>query len=372
MPPGQLSNIRKPPSRSSSGDSTQDPLEQSTLQFFITVTAPILSNDFSKDFWQGRVLEASKTEPSIRHALIAIGAIHQDFISRHENYGPSQDPSIKSFAFRQYTTAISYLHKLMSTQTQRLDITLMCCILFICFDCVSGNHDSAIIHLKAGLKILEDIKKQNSQALTLAETTSALEWEREFAPLLLALGVQAASFVNPKYRKDRAALWRMMREARIPTNTSNFQSIDEARHALESLIADIMSDRTSTEESTAVRRLSISPLEESHRHSLAMDEWKAAFDRYFMQHSAKSPKDRTDSGVGAEMLLVHWLLISIVVNMPANSEERFEQMISLCESIVSQQTDYITSFGFSTDIGIIAPLVRLFSPLVPHDPRNDS
>ena len=340
-------------------------MEQRILQFFISITAPTLSADFSKDFWQRRVLQAINTEPSIRHAAIAIGAIHQDFISRHENYSHNQDPSIKSFAFQQYTIAISHLHKLMATETQRLDVTLMCCILFICFDCISGNHDSAIIHLKAGLKILEDIKEQNIQALAHAEINSALEWEREFAPLLLALGVQAASFVNPKYRKDRAALWRMMKEARIPTNTSHFQSIDEARHSLEVLIADIMSDRTSTENAPTARRLSSSQDEDSHRHSLAMDEWKLAFDRYVIGCSSQSSNNKHTHGNGAEMLMVHWLLISIVISMPAYSEERFEQMISLCESIVPQHTDHTntrSSFGFSTDIGIIAPLVRRLHP----------
>jgi len=337
-------------------------MEKRTLLFFINVTAPTLSADFSKDFWQRRVIQAANTEPSIRHAVIAIGAIHQDFISRHENYSHRQDPTIKSFGFHHYTIAISHLHKLMATETQRLDITLMCCILFICFDCISGNHDSAIIHLKAGLKILEDIKEQNIQALTRVEPNLALEWEREFAPLLLALGVQAASFVNPKYRKDRAALWRMMKDARIPTDISRFQSIDEARHALEILIADIMSDRTSTEDSSTARRPSSPHIEKAHRHSLTMSEWKVAFDRYVIDCSSRSPstKNNNGDGDGAGMLMVHWLLISIVINMPACSEERFEQMISICESIVSHHLDRpntSSSFGFSTDIGIIAPLV---------------
>jgi len=341
-------------------------MEQKTLLFFTTVTVPALSADFSKDFWQRRVLQASKTEPSIRHAVIAIGAIHQDFISRHENYSHSQDHLIKSFGFHQYTIAISHLHKLMATETQRLDITLMCCILFICFDCISGNHDSAIIHLKAGLKILEDIKEQNVQALACVETNPALEWEREFAPLLLALGVQAASFVNPKYRKDRAALWRMMKDARIPSNTSSFKSIDEARHALEILIADIMSDRTSTEDGSTASRLSFYHGEKSHRHTLVMDEWKVAFDRYVVDCSLRSPNNKSDRGAGAEVLMVHWLLISIVITMPACPAEKFEHMISICETIVPHHTEHTyksSSFGFSTDIGIIAPLVRSILPL---------
>jgi len=186
----------------------EDPMEQKMLQFFRTTTAHKLSANFSGDFWERRVL-ASSGEPSIRHGIIAIAAIHQDYLSRHENNGVDQDPVVKSFAFRQYTMAISYLHRLMSSETTQLDVTLTSCILFICFDCISGNHDSAIIHLRAGLQILEDIRKKNNRKEDLLQRPLQHEWEQEFAPLLLALGVQAASFYNPKYSKDRSALWHM-------------------------------------------------------------------------------------------------------------------------------------------------------------------
>ncbi|KAH8601065.1 hypothetical protein B0O99DRAFT_494637, partial [Bisporella sp. PMI_857] len=357
VPLDQLGNGRRGSSASQSKAKFDDPLEEKTFNFFTTVTAPKLSGYFTADFWQRRVIRASSTEPSIRHAVIAIGAIHQDFISRHENYGVGQDPSVKSFAFRQYTKAISHLHKLMSTRTQQLDITLMSCILFICFDCISGNYDSAIIHLKAGLKILEDIKKRNSQALTPTETTSAHEWEREFAPLLLNLGVQTASFVNPKYRKDRASLWRMMREARVPTSRSTFNSIYEARHALETLMADIMADRTTTEERTAVHHSISLNGQQTQRHVHLMSEWRASLDQYAATLSKKATTKSMESGIN--LLMVHWLLISIVINMPATSEDKFQEMMALCDTLAPLNTNGTydsTILGFSTDIGIIAPL----------------
>ena len=224
----------------------EDPVEQSTLSFFTTFTALKLSGSFSSNFWERRVIQASMSEPSVRHGVIALGALHQDFISRHESSGNGHDPSTKAFAFRQYTTAISHLHQLMSTGTQQLDITLIACILFICFDCLLGNHTSAIIHLKAGLKILEDIKLENCHGATFAQTTSAHEWDREFSPLLLALGVQAASFENPKLREDRTALWTALKRAGIATHPTTFSSVDEARHALDTVAAEIMADRAST------------------------------------------------------------------------------------------------------------------------------
>jgi len=44
-----------------------DPMEQRMLLFFNTVTAPALSGDFSSDFWERRVIQASAAEPTSEH-----------------------------------------------------------------------------------------------------------------------------------------------------------------------------------------------------------------------------------------------------------------------------------------------------------------
>jgi ABC-type Fe2+-enterobactin transport system substrate-binding protein len=116
---------------------TEDNLEQQYLDHFSTYTAPTLTGNFSPDFWQSKVLQAAQVEPSIRHACIAIAAVHHDF-EKKQNVVAESNCTLQAFAFRHYTMAISHLHSLMST-TQRLDMTLITCILFICFDCLLGN-----------------------------------------------------------------------------------------------------------------------------------------------------------------------------------------------------------------------------------------
>ncbi len=120
-------------------DAIEDPMEQRLLFFFSSTTASLLSGYFSTDFWERRVVQASYVEPSIRHAVVAIAAIHQDFNEKHLEDGKEDDSKLQAFAFRQYTKAISHLHQLMSTRTQELDMTLISCILFICIDCLLGN-----------------------------------------------------------------------------------------------------------------------------------------------------------------------------------------------------------------------------------------
>jgi hypothetical protein len=109
-------------------------MEQQYLETFRAYMAPQLSGNITSDFWERRVLQFSHVEPSIRHAMVAVAAIQQGFEVRQHCSG-----DLPAFAFRQYTKAISCLHKLMSAQTQPSSITLVACILFIYFDSIRGN-----------------------------------------------------------------------------------------------------------------------------------------------------------------------------------------------------------------------------------------
>lgn len=298
------------------------------------------------------------TEPSVRHGAIALGAVHQDFVSRHENWGKNHDLSTEAFAFRQYTKAISHLHQLMATRTQQLDITLIACILFICFDCLLGNHSSAIIHLQAGLKILEDIKLQNSRGATFAQTTCAHEWDREFSPLILALGVQAASFVNPKLREDRSALWTALKKARIPTHQTMFSSLDEARHALDTLAAEIMSDRTSTADRITEHKIPNPRGPEGQRHTAALQIWEEALERA-LPEIIKKDTSSSRTQTGAMMLKLHSEFLSIVIGIPEPADDKFEKMLRLCETITRTRSGCgcgPAQPNFSIDMGLIGPL----------------
>ena len=287
------------------------------------------------------------TEPSVRHGVIAIGTVHQNFVSRHENASKEVDSATEAFAFRQHAKAISHLQQLMSTNTQQLDITLITCILFICFDCLLGNHTSAVIHLQAGLKILEDIKLQNAQDSPFAHTTSAQEWEQEFTPILLALGVQAASFVDPRNHDDRSALWAALNRAAIPTFQTMFTSLDDARHALETLASKIMVDRLKEDQIPNFNT------PESPRHVAKIARWEEVFEKSLpniVQRSTIASKTQ----LGGSMLKIHAIFFSVFISAPEHSEDRFNKLLEICGTIISAKKSPEPTF--SIDLGLIGPL----------------
>ncbi|KAF2677407.1 hypothetical protein K458DRAFT_319508, partial [Lentithecium fluviatile CBS 122367] len=54
--------------------------EQEAFHFYKYHTASELSGFFDSSFWQFEVLQASHTLPAIRHAIIAMAALHRKFI----------------------------------------------------------------------------------------------------------------------------------------------------------------------------------------------------------------------------------------------------------------------------------------------------
>ncbi|CZT41714.1 uncharacterized protein RSE6_01490 [Rhynchosporium secalis] len=330
---------------------TEDPAEQRLLHFFSTYTAPSLSGFFSNDFWERRVVESSHRQPSIRHAVIAIAAMHQEFIERRRNDGMEDTSNLQAFAFRQYTKAISSLHHLMTTRMPPLDLTLTSCILFASIDCLLGNHASAIIHLKAGLRILADIKSHKTQRGIHAE-----EWEKGFAPPLLALGVQTATFINPTLQTERTSLWVALKRAGNLPIPSTFHSLDTARHAIDTISATIMADRTSTEiKPSLLEHKPPDPLVQGRLHNAALDAWTQAMDRFTAAFVTGEPPT-SKLKCGASLLKVHSLVVSIVIGKPEEAEAKFDHLITLCDLLESARVNSSGALTFSTDQRVLAPL----------------
>jgi hypothetical protein len=102
-------------------------LSRRSFAFFIQRTSPQLAGLFGSAFWERLVLQAAHYEPAIRHAITAIGSLHEQHI-----FGRGSEVS---FALQQYNLAIKSLLAPPSPGQQRgLDVSLIACILFTCFE----------------------------------------------------------------------------------------------------------------------------------------------------------------------------------------------------------------------------------------------
>ncbi|KAI9644227.1 hypothetical protein NHQ30_007582 [Ciborinia camelliae] len=339
----------------------EDTLEPIMIDFFRTYTAPEFAGDFSTEFWERRIFQAATIEPSIRHGILALGAIHRNYTETYQQpQAVAQNPT-QAFAFRQYTKAIKILRESIVREPHSLDMTLISCILFICFDCLVGDHAAALVHLKSGLKILDDIHATN------APSSVAAQCARDYSPLLLVLGGQIAAFINPKAGVDRGAFWAAMKRAGCSTSQfTPFQSLEEARYSLRTLGADILHARHTnwnyvTEELVTCE---FGPMLRSHY--MALKNWSNRLNGFIERTSdypntatARTPKRPTRIR-GVSILKAHHLLCCMNATEPHTPGSKFKEMLDLSEALVAEDKEYWSSQSmprFMVDTGLIVPLV---------------
>ncbi|KAJ5692835.1 hypothetical protein N7462_002258 [Penicillium macrosclerotiorum] len=139
--------------------------EREYVQFFSTQTAHALSGFFPSDFWTKFLPQLSHLNPAIRHAVAAVGALHQrqlrgTFLSANADSGEN-----KVFALQQYNKAIQkFLEQMGKPNDMEIDKMLIQCVLFICLEMLNGNIKQAMDHVEGGLKILTRQLQHNKPA----------------------------------------------------------------------------------------------------------------------------------------------------------------------------------------------------------------
>lgn len=201
--------------------------ERRGFNFFLCNTAAELSGYYDSPFWEHLILAASAQKPSLRHAVLAIGALHESF-SRKRLMPPTpsaEEDQNTEFAMKQYAKALCTLRKSLSSGKEEPLTALMSCILFVCFDSLRGYFESAIVHLHSGLKILRDMRGSSTVNHII---------EDNIAPLFHRLSIQSIIYMEIRSAHDRTLFARELmdispKEMVIP---DEFESLEEARNTL--------------------------------------------------------------------------------------------------------------------------------------------
>lgn len=110
------------------------------------------------EFWDHYVIPLTTTSEPVRYASIAVAAAHQLFLFRSATPATStQTPQIEYVTIQQYNKAIGYIRTLDTMDTtDDIQCILVCCLLFVCLESVSGRYSESIRHFKAGCWKPED------------------------------------------------------------------------------------------------------------------------------------------------------------------------------------------------------------------------
>lgn len=107
-----------------------------SFEFFVQRSCLSLAGFFESDFWERLVLQAAYHESAVYHAIVAIGSFHE--LLEHQIKGIYENPD---FALLQYNLAIRELLVPLSQNGERaVDVCLISCILFACFEVCSNSY----------------------------------------------------------------------------------------------------------------------------------------------------------------------------------------------------------------------------------------
>ncbi|RMX84987.1 hypothetical protein D0869_04171 [Hortaea werneckii] len=348
---------------------TQDELR--ALEFFHVRTAPGLSSYFDADFWTRLVFQISSAEPSIRHAMVAVGALHLQrekgtvTLSMDEK-AHQRDPLATSmpvrkptqvhedpFALVQYNKAIVHLAKRLQDPTAATEIALLACILFVCIEFLRGEAELAINHFKSGMGIA--IHSLNFQSRRLAKPASE-RLRNDTLPFFNRLELLSTLFGNDAPWEYPVALQYVIPE--------EFANVKEARDSLVHLMnlsLRFIRYMKYRKYDRIVLPDDLARQQTLHQHVM---EWEEKFDTLLANDISLTAKDLD----ATKILRVHqrvmhiWLLAS---TQPEECRtdvftEQFEDIVSLGEALQTeagtceQRQEYATTFLF--DMVIVSPM----------------
>ncbi|OKL63688.1 hypothetical protein UA08_01030 [Talaromyces atroroseus] len=106
-----------------------------------------------------QVLQASLTDPPIRHALLSLRTLRRDV----ERLGDGQQTSSYHYGLQQYTKALGGLASTLSSPSSNgLKSALLCCQIFISIEQVRKNFAGMAQHIIQGLNIMHEYRARPS------------------------------------------------------------------------------------------------------------------------------------------------------------------------------------------------------------------
>lgn len=136
----------------------RSPEEKRAFNFFRHFTLPGLESlvDSGSPLWSGLVLPMSHSEPAVQHAVIALSALHEDLDERGAPLAREElSNRLHRFAIGQFGRALSKLNERRHSQDPQFrNVVLTCCLLFVTYEWLRGNGETALVHLSQGFAII--------------------------------------------------------------------------------------------------------------------------------------------------------------------------------------------------------------------------
>ena len=132
-----MPDVCTPPTHSPNQDIFKSDEESRAFRWFESTTKKQLVGFHARSFWDRDILQASHTNPGIRHAVIALGAVHRAYQNGDEACLERGEFALKQYnlAIRQHLDSLKTSDGLESRQAY-----LASCMVFTCIEVEIPRH----------------------------------------------------------------------------------------------------------------------------------------------------------------------------------------------------------------------------------------
>jgi hypothetical protein len=338
-----------------------DSNEGQYFQVFRLHTANELSGFFDSEFWMRSVLQESHSQASIRHAVVALGALYKTLEKAFESppgsptdtlYQPDAATSHYNFALQQYSKAVTRLREAIQNKETRSHRTILISIvLFTCFQSFTGDHKSAIFQIQHGLGLLEE-RRQDAMQPFMQRKDDVVE--DELVQMFTRLAIQAKSYDMAFHFPDPYVI-RLSPQAKpgspqspsSPVDTGSsisdsgpqiptiFESSQEARTSLDTLQERIMrfNEALSGHYAGPDKLLPSSIKSMGHGFRTQLAQWAAAFEPLLAARRTPGVSNTERAGIVVLKMLVTMTTILFMMGF-SSSEMDFDNFVPHFKEIV--------------------------------------
>ncbi|KAH8597821.1 hypothetical protein B0O99DRAFT_592375 [Bisporella sp. PMI_857] len=319
--------------------------------FFQQRTAPELSGYFDKEFYNHLLLQISRNQPAIRHAVIALGALHESVKQQEPANG-----TLKSLSLRHYMKAIRELASDLADAQQRVSVTLICCVLFIWLETIQGNHVLRMQQLAGGLNILREWHR--NVVASSCKTSLETQFIRDhLVPLFTRLDLQGVTLENG--RQPQLELHQRLLNPQSLGIPAAFSSVEEARDWLDILLYWLHH---------SIRKINDAEIKTiQQKGHILLEQWEVALNEYLRIQYWTS-----DANIRAcKILRIYQKMSTIMLETRMSHIEsdyeplngQFQDIMAIVEPLfaAAQGTGKLDGFQFSFEMGVVAPLFYVSS-----------
>ncbi|KAL2429115.1 hypothetical protein ABEF95_013326 [Exophiala dermatitidis] len=203
------------------------PEELRSLVFYCQRTAPEWSGWRDASFWNKLILQACRSNRSILHGLVALGAFH-------ESCEIDEASNLQHLALCQCIKATRE-----ACEHPISDIAaLISCILFICLQNLQNSH-SAYQLLTSGHSLVSDIDERLASGTLVLSDSEVMVLNKTLRPIIERLRMRFCSIVDIPSALALHVMTRQQTAERgspLPETPASFQTLLEARNKLEQIV----------------------------------------------------------------------------------------------------------------------------------------